>query len=759
MHTLIRSQVYNPQHVVPRWPEAGLSPTTTHMISPTALLTLSETGIYQLTYEDVRALGLGTLNPHTLCLFQGAREIAGEWQGDDDTIFEAGEALFFYAEPRFSRWTRADAIRLVDGHRPGLRMETRRAPPGGLEQGHPWLTRVFEQNRLYTPDRFLGKAIPAGRDGERWIWDDLTRAWGGTGHISETYPFALSNIAATHGATVTLWLIGYTDAASKSGGQPDHRVELDINGAPLGEAQWHGRRAVTVTQAIPGGVLQPGHNILTLRLVESPGVDLDGIWLDAFAISYRYAASAPTQVVHVTGQGSAYAYTLAISDADTVRVYDVTHPSMPHRLTAIQVDGDTATLGDTGGTPAHYSLASADGVLRPAQVRSPEDVWRLDPGPHTGADVIFITPPAFADTLRSLVTWRESRGLSSVMVNVLGIYDHWGDGRPDPQAIHAFLVDAYATWHPRPTYVVLVGDGSFDPKGYRHSPSHNVIPPYLANVDPWAGETSADNRYACVDGDDPLPDLLIGRLPAQSPEEIQAMVAKIIAYERAPAPGGWNANVALVADDADASGDFPASSEATVPYLTLPFTATRHYCAGSDPQLSDCSMQETEALRRALLSRWQRGALVTQFFGHASWHQWGAERFFHLEDVAYLHNHLRLPVVVAMTCFTGAFHRPEPTLDETLVKATGGAIAAWGPTGLGVNTGHECLAQGFFPAVFSDTVATVGEAAFQGKLALAASGMYQDLLDTFGLLGDPALRINREVLPWAHQIWLPVVMW
>jgi hypothetical protein len=755
MHALIQNQVRNPQHVIPQRLERRSSPTTTHIIAPMALLMLSDTAIYQLTYDDMRALGLHAVNPQTLRLFQGPLEIAGEWEGDGDAIFETDETLFFYVEPRFSRWIHGDVIRLVDGDVPGLRMQTRNAGPAGLDLSRPWLTQDFEENRRYTPDRFLGKDVPAGRDGERWIWDDLTRAWGETGHISGTYSFELPNVAAAHGATLTVWLIGYTDVA----GRPDHRVALDINDTPLGEAQWNGRRAITVTQAIPGGILQPGRNTLALRLVASPGVDLDGVWLDAFAVSYRYAAQSSDRVMHFTGQGAPHAYTVVVSNAATVRAYDVTRPRTPCRLTGIQVDDDTVTLGDTGETPAGYSLASAGGVMHPAQVRLPEDVWRLDPRPHAGADVIFITPPTFADALRPLVDWRESQGLSSVMVNVLGIYDYWGDGRPDPQAIHAFLVDAYATWQPRPTYVVLVGDGSFDPKGYQHSPLHNIIPPYLASVDPWAGETAADNRYACVHGDDPLPDLLIGRLPGQSPGEIQTIVTKTLAYERRPAPGGWNVNVALVADDADASGDFAASAEATAPYLTIPFMATRYYCAGTDPYGSDCSAAETRVLHQALLSRWQRGALVTQFFGHASWHQWGAERFFHLDDVPHLGNRLRLPVVVAMTCFTGAFHRPEPTLDEGLVKAAeGGAIVAWGATGLGVNTGHEQLAHGFFQAVFSDTVATVGEATFQGKLTLAASGAHQDLLDTFGLLGDPALKINREFVPWPYEVWLPMVM-
>ena len=98
---------------------------------------------------------------------------------------------------------------------------------------------------------------------------------------------------------------------------------------------------------------------------------------------------------------------------------------------------------------------------------------------------------------------------------------------------------------------------------------------------------------------------------------------------------------------------------------------------------------------------------MIQYTGHSSWQQWAAERFLHLDDLPVLHNDRRWPIVIEMTCFTGAFHRPEPTLDEGLLTLDGaGVVAAWGATGLGVSTGHSSLDEGFFQAVFSDTVST-----------------------------------------------------
>jgi hypothetical protein len=458
----------------------------------------------------------------------------------------------------------------------------------------------------------------------------------------------------------------------------------------------------------------------------------------------------------------ARAYTVALAAPGPYQAYDITDSFHPQRLVNLKVDGNSVTVGDPAGDGPHrYLLVGSEGVRRPTRVRAPEDPWAFHAaGEPVDADILIITHPAFADALGPLVDLRQSQGFSTVVVNVLGIYDTWGGGRPAPEAIHAFIADAYATWDPRPAYVLLVGGGSFDPQRYRPESPSTFVPPYLADVDPWAGETAADNRYACVDGEDALPDLLLGRLPVQTAEEARTVVDKIVRYETDPSPGGWNASALLVADDADAAGDFAISSEKhAATYVTAPFAPTRHYCAGAFPYLSDCSAFEVQALHIALLNNWNRGALLVQFTGHASWQQWAAEQFFHLDDLAALRNGRRLPLVVEMTCFTAAFQRPEPTLDKGLVTLPGGgAIAAWGSTGLGVGTGHNRLSQGFFRAVFADEAETLGEAALAGKLALVANGQDLDLLDTFTLLGDPALRLDRTIVPWAHEIFLPVTL-
>jgi hypothetical protein len=758
----VQQAVLNPWDAVP-------APSSTASVSlqpanavPTAFVEITTTGIYRVTHDDLDSLGLADTDPRNLRLFRGELEVAYEWEGDDDAIFEPGEGFLFYAEPRFSRWTDGDVYRLAQGaagDTPGLHMATRSADPAGLPAGIAWVEQMFEENHIYTPDCLCG-SLPPGHDGDRWVWEDLRRP----DRATVSYPFHVSAVDASQPASLTLTFIGYTSVAAA----PDHRVEAALGeiSTLLGEVEWDGKTAITATLPIPAELLRSGHNTLTLTLPGIPDVSVEGAWLDAFAVRYARSTVATGDSLRFGGLESPphyrRAYTVALASSGPYYAYDVTDPLNPQKLTDFKKNGNNVTVGDPASRSSRrYFLTAESGILRPMQVRAAQNPFDL-PGSEekpAGADYLIITHPAFAAALEPLVNLRQSHGLATAVVDAQGIYDVWGDGRPDPEAIRAFVADVYANWQPRPIYLLLVGDGSFDPRRYRSDSPPTFVPPYLADVDPWAGETAADNRYVCVDGDDGLPDLLLGRLPVQTVEEAQIVVDKIVHYETEPFPGGWNADVLLVADDADAAGDFAASSdEHAAAHVGAPFAATRRYCAGTNSYTSDCSAQETVALHEGSLSNWNKGTFLIQFTGHSSWQQWAAESFFHLDDLYTLHNDRRLPVVVEMTCFTGAFQRPESTLDEALITlAEGGAAAAWGATGLGVSTGHAYLSEGFFRDVFTQEVDAVGEATLAGKLALVANGQNLDLVDTFILLGDPALRLNREMVPWAGQIFLPLV--
>ena len=113
-------------------------------------------------------------------------------------------------------------------------------------------------------------------------------------------------------------------------------------------------------------------------------------------------------------------------------------------------------------------------------------------------------------------------------------------------------------------------------------------------------------------------------------------------------------------------------------------------------------------------------------------------------DVTLMSNGGKLPISLDMACLSGNFADPQfHGIEAKMLNwDAGGTVAGWGATGFGVATGHDRLHRGFYDGVFQAGLRTVGLATIAGKQQLWASGISQDLLSTFGLLGDPALKIS-----------------
>jgi hypothetical protein len=691
-----------------------------------AVIEVAKPGLTAVSYEVLAAAGypVGSVNPLNFHLMRNSVEIPTEWNGDGDALFEAGEQLLFYAQPRFSRWTANDVYYLSANATTGLLIGGRDVVPAGKPAGSLWVDQVFEQNAIYTPDCYCAP-IPAGRDGDRWVWDVLRQP----DRASASYTLSLAQADSTQPARLSLWLIGYTaiDLA------PDHRVEVRLNGTLLGTVEFDGKQAVQTDLTIPAGILTSTSNTLNLSL---PGVGslVEGVWLDAVALHYARNTSAVSGIQLVSGDAAASQYALAVGAVSGLRAYDITDPDLPVRLQNAAVNAGWVTLADPQGsvTSHHYAVIPDGAVLTPVAIH-----MAAAPAQPAGANEIIITPKDFAADLTDLVALRQSQGISVAVEDVGAIYDAY-DGRAQPEAIQAFIKEAYQTWNPKPSYVLLVGDGTSDPRNYRQDSTRTWIPPYLVDADPVIGEIAADNRYVSVDGDDNLPDLWIGRLPVNSHVEAAITLTKIVQYDRAPVPGAWSRRMLLIGDKLDATaGDFPAEIAA----LKSTYQNSRY--AINDLTYNNSTDQAD--FHQAVLGQWNQGNSIILYTGHGSTQQWGAEVFFHINDLPSLTNGSRLPVLLDMTCLTGSFQLPNlPTLDETLLRRSGkGAAAVLGSTGLGLSSGHMLLADGFLDQVMADSKSSLGKAVQQGKLNLAASApVLGYLLDTYTLFGDPAMKLN-----------------
>ena len=103
----------------------------------------------------------------------------------------------------------------------------------------------------------------------------------------------------------------------------------------------------------------------------------------------------------------------------------------------------------------------------------------------------------------------------------------------------------------------------------------------------------------------------------------------------------------------------------------------------------------------------------------------------------------RLPVFLAMTCSAGNFAIPGfPSLSESLVLwKSGGAYAAWAPSGLSLNDGARTMNEAFFQSAFQEGEKVVGRSCTRSLEALPPAGPYAFMKSIYNLIGEPVSRL------------------
>ncbi|MGC8872872.1 MAG: C25 family cysteine peptidase, partial [Chloroflexia bacterium] len=708
--------------------------------SPGYRVRVRRAGIYRLTYGDLQAAGLpvDTLDPRRLRLFRYGEEVAIQVSGEGDGRFDPSDTILFYGQPLSgTRYSDTEVYWLTYGGEMGLRISSRPAPPHGTAPIPSWFstTERREENALYYP------YAPWRPEHDHWFWNYL---YPQAGVYYRDFPFpahALSSEPYT--TTLRFYVYSLTSVPSVA---PDHHLRAFVNGVPVGEWWWDGKQEMTPTVYFPSSLLQPTGNTVRLACPGDTGAPVEFVAVDWVELGEHRLFAAEGGQIEWTGAAGNHEYHLSGFPAPDVLLWDITDPDRPTAIVSVTVvpggGSYEVRFEDTVPQPTRYLASVLGKLLAPESIVPAEPVDLRDPS--NGADYLVITHPAFATAAETLTTLRAAQGLRTRVVSVQAIYDAFSYGRAVADAIRDFLAYTYSTWSaPAPSYVVLFGDGHYDGKNYLGYGVGNFIPPYLAFVDPWIGEVAADNRYACVSGDDPLPDMYLGRLPANTPAEAQAMVDKVVLYETALPAGEWRSRSLFVADDADSAGNFDDLSDDLIAgYYPAPYQAERVYLGVTHPY-----ERPSVVARNAIISAINEGRLLVNYIGHAATFLWASERLLDNPDLSDLHNGPYYPVAVPMTCYEGMYHDPRPdpayhALAELFVRAAGkGWLASWSPTGPGVATGHHFLDEGFFHALFLDDEPRLGPATLSGKLRLYASGTSLELLDTFLLLGDPAVTV------------------
>jgi hypothetical protein len=490
----------------------------------------------------------------------------------------------------------------------------------------------------------------------------------------------------------------------------------------VGEASWDGKRTFRLDTAVPPGTLTDGANRLTLQNVGDTGASYSLVFLDRYEL--RLAREPIAEAGRFEGSWASSGTGLIAELPLDSLLLDTTEPAVRWLVGGQAVGSATQLRVEAGRRILAVSRAA---VLQP-QVR-PAGPPQLV-GSRTGGRYVVVGPRAFLPAAEPLVELRRSQGLDPITVAIEDVYDEFAFGEARPEALRAFLEHAFQRWRRAPRHVLLLGDASYDFKDSLRTGASNHVPPYM--IQDAYMRTASDPTYALVNGQDVLPDLAIGRLPARTVEEARMLVGKVVAWDAGRFDLAGRA--VLVADNADGAGDFEADSEAVAATLL------------KDRELERIFLSREGAGTRARIAQaFDAGASLVSYLGHGGVAMWASENVWSNADVAGLAPQPEQPLLLAMDCLNGYFHQPSlNSLAEELLKADGkGVVAAFAPSSLSVHWSAKLYHEALVRELASGRHERLGDALLAAQAAYLAAGARPDLLRTYQLLGDPALRIRQ----------------
>jgi hypothetical protein len=243
--------------------------------------------------------------------------------------------------------------------------------------------------------------------------------------------------------------------------------------------------------------------------------------------------------------------------------------------------------------------------------------------------------------------------------------------------------------------------------------------------------TASDAALAAVNGEDALPDLAIGRLPATTVEEAEGLVSKLISWEETG--GGLGGSAVLVADAPDAAGDFEGDVE-----------DVRASFLGGKPTTTLRVRELGSGTRGAILEAFDEGTSLMSYVGHGGTAVWSSQNVLNSWDVSSLRAQSRQPVLLTLDCLNGYFVAPNlDSLPEALLKAEGrGVVAAFSPSGLSLDGPAHEYHRALVRELVSGRHARLGDAVLAAQKDYAETGLMPELLEVYQLLGDPAMTIR-----------------
>jgi len=390
------------------------------------------------------------------------------------------------------------------------------------------------------------------------------------------------------------------------------------------------------------------------------------------------------------------------------------------------------------------------------------------------AEYLIVTNKTFLSYANRLADLHRNEGMSVNVVTTEQVYNEFSSGMLDPTAIRMFAKMFFdrgvLNSTQRPNYLLLFGDGTYDPKD-RVSNNNNYIPTYqMLNSENHISALVTDDYYGMLGDDESIAatdmlDIGVGRLLISDLQIAKQQVDKIEHYMKngsnlftesatngSCASGGvnstfgdWRLNYIQIADDEE--GGYFLNQDTEPQYLYVKANHAQMNCdklyTDAFAQVSTAGGQRYPDVFDAITNRTERGALVMNYVGHGGEVGVAEERIITVPQIQSWKNIDKLNLFVSATCEYTKYDDPSRVSagEWASLNPYGASIALMTTTRsvfFGVNT---ITGKRFYENVFTRDV-NMEPLAFGEIIRLTknASGS-SDNKRSFTLIGDPALKL------------------
>lgn len=714
-------------------------------------------GIYRVYGNILRNIGvdIDTLLPQNAHLFYRGREIPLKFKGEEDGIFNDGDYIEFIAQringknTYYNVYTDFNSYFLYFDYEPGLRFLNKNMSSFDSTNITSSLYKIyhFEKDSVFMD--FTQMRVTNTDSFDLWYWKVLSL------NKPETLLFKIEKPGVQRVYKVKFY---FETFETENVNYPEHGIELKINDNFTDTIFWGGNAPHIDSIIITGDILIDGYNYIVLK-EDSLFSNIAGL-LNWIEIEGTFAPEFIEHFYKIEPSQDTFSVILKGGRKNKIRLFF--YPSIEYG----EIEGKFKNneyeyeLTFEPFSSGYYFVSDTFFIPESLEVYHKEEIIN----PSQGADVIVITHPDFYEKALIYKNYRESQGYSVKVVKLTDIYNQFSYGIKSPDAIKEFLKNAIFKWIPSPFAVLLLGDASYDPKNIEN-PSKDFIPTFLYPARTpdqavyYSRPASTDIYYTLLVGDDPFPDILLGRIPVNSLNECDIYLNKVIQYEQNPEFGWWRVSPYLLTEVHPQDG-------------TVFYEACEKLKEENIPEEYDSRVIALSTLSGfkgytfpQILGEVSKGSPVITFIGHAStsFRTIFRNKTFKAERWYDVYNFKKTPLFVAMSCWVGDFagfseryswYDPGKSFLELPLMLSGRgiigymAVTASSPSpqySLNKNITY-LLPEGVLKGLYNYGIKESGGLHLFSRLhsllyISSLSGESKNVYYTFNLIGDPLLKL------------------